>query len=209
MQTHAAQPSRASANSSSAAGGKPAWILSEAARVDQLAWNQLVERYSSLLCSVARAHRLSSADAADVVQTSWLRLIEHLPQIRNPDGIGAWLATTARRECLRALRSAARCESSEEIENLAGADLGAVDAPLLTAERDATLWKAFNRLPARDQALLRLLTTEPAPTYEEIGAALGKPIGSIGPTRGRALERLRTELHGAGVLGDVRPEDGR
>ena len=203
MRFHTAQPDRASSSSSSAAGSETAWIVSEAARGDQLAWNRLVERYSSLLWGVARAHRLSSSDAADVVQTTWLRLIEHLAQIRNPDGIGAWLATTARRECLRVLRGTARCKPFEEIEVLAGADVGAVDEPLLTAERDATLWRAFNRLPTRDQALLRLLTTEPAPTYEEIGAALGMPVGSIGPTRGRALERLRTELHCTGVFDDL------
>jgi RNA polymerase sigma factor (sigma-70 family) len=208
MRSHTAQPDRASSNSPSVADSETAWIVTDAARGDQLAWNQLVERYSSLLWAVARAHGLTSVDAADVVQTSWLRLVEHLPQIRNPDAIGAWLATTARRECLRALRGTARCKPSEEIEVLAGADRGAVDTPLLTAERNATLWRAFNRLPARDQALLRLLTTEPALTYEEISAALGMPVGSIGPTRGRALERLRSELDGTGALGGIRLENG-
>jgi RNA polymerase sigma factor (sigma-70 family) len=171
-------------------------IVSAAANGDQRAWDQIVERYSGLLWAVARAHRLSAADGADVVQTTWLRLIEHLPQIRNREGIGSWLATTARRECLRLLRSGARCQPSDEMQSLvdAGADHAEVDSALLTAERDAELWAAFSRLPTRDQALLRLLAVDSSPSYQEISAALGMPIGSIGPTRARSLERLRREL---------------
>ena len=174
-------------------------IVSAAARGDQAAWNQLVERYSSLLWAVARAHRLSTGDAADVVQTSWLRLVEHLPKIRNPERIGPWLATTARRESLLALRRSARCQPTDEIDLRADPGLD-VDARLLRDERDAALRTAFERLPVRDQALLRLLTTDPAPSYEEISAALDMPVGSIGPTRGRAVERLRRQLSSAGML---------
>jgi RNA polymerase sigma factor (sigma-70 family) len=171
-------------------------IVSAAANGDQRAWDQIVERYSGLLWAVARAHRLSAADGADVVQTTWLRLIEHLPQIRNREGIGSWLATTARRECLRLLRSGARCQPSEEMQLVidAGADHAELDSALLTEERDAELWAAFSRLPARDQALLRLLAVDSPPSYQEISAALDMPIGSIGPTRARSLERLRREL---------------
>jgi RNA polymerase sigma factor (sigma-70 family) len=172
-------------------------IVAAAARGDQRAWSEIVERYSSLLWSVARAHRLGASDAADVVQTSWLRLVEHLPDIRNPDGIGAWLATTARREALRTLRRRARCEPSDEIE--AVAEPVDLDARLLRDERDAALAAAFARLSARDQVLLRMLALDPPLSYEEIGAALSMRIGSIGPTRGRALERLRQELRASGV----------
>jgi RNA polymerase sigma factor (sigma-70 family) len=182
-------------------------IVEAAARGDQAAWNQLVERYSGLLWAVARAHRLSSDDAADVVQTSWLRLIEHLPEIRNADGIGTWLATTARRESLRTLRRAARCQPSDEIDVGVDRDHAELDARLLRHERDAAIRRAFERLSASDQALLRLLTADPAPSYQEISAALGMPIGSIGPTRGRALERLRRELRNVGAAGIS--QDGR
>jgi RNA polymerase sigma factor (sigma-70 family) len=175
-------------------------LVDAAAHGDQTAWDRLVERYSGLLWAVARAHRLSSADAADVVQMTWLRLFEHLPEIRNPDGVGAWLATTARRECLRTLRRSGRCEPSEEIDSLAGPDPAEVDASLLQAEREAWLWAAFERLPASDQTLLRLLAADPAPSYQEISSALEMPIGSIGPTRGRALERLRRALEATGTL---------
>jgi RNA polymerase sigma factor (sigma-70 family) len=171
-------------------------IVSAAADGDQQAWDLIVARYSALLWAVTRAHRLGTADAGDVVQTTWLRLIEHLPQIRNPEGLGSWLATPARRECLGLLRSGARCQPSEEIELLvdAGADHAELDSALLTAERDAELWAAFNRLPTRDRALLRLLAVDSPPSYQEISAALGMPIGSIGPTRARALARLRRQL---------------
>jgi RNA polymerase sigma factor (sigma-70 family) len=192
--------------SSSLAPSAVARLVSRAADGDQCAWDQLVERYSGLLWAVARAHRLASAEAADVLQTSWLRLVEHLAEIRNPDGIGAWLATTARRECLRALRANARCEPVEDLEELIEADPGELDAPLRLAERNAGLRAALERLPARDQALLRMLTADPAPSYEEIGAALAMPIGSIGPTRARALERLRRELRDAGLLDELATE---
>jgi RNA polymerase sigma factor (sigma-70 family) len=182
-------------------------MVGAAARGDQTAWDEIVDRYSSLLWAVARAHRLSTGDAADVVQTSWLRLVEHLPTIRNPDGIGAWLATTARRESLRMLRRTACSEPSDELDVLADPGLMDVDARLLRDERDVALSRAFERLPVRDQALLRLLTVDPAPSYEEISAALAMPIGSIGPTRGRALERLRRELRRAGVLDLTREVD--
>jgi RNA polymerase sigma factor (sigma-70 family) len=175
-------------------------IVAAATEGNPQAWDQLVERYSGLLWAVARANRLAGADAADVVQTTWLRLIEHLPEIRNPDGIGAWLATTARRECLRTLRRTARCEPSGEIDALVEPSCADVDGRLLRDERDAALWRAFARLAPSDQALLRLLTADPAPSYETIGAALNMPIGSIGPTRGRALARLRRALDGTAVL---------
>lgn len=169
---------------------------------DQRAWDQLVARYSGLLWAVTRGYRLGAVEANDVVQTTWLRLIEQLPRLRNPDGVGAWLATTARRESLRTLRAGARYELSDQIEELAGADPRDVGGELLSAERDAGIRAAFDRLPARDQALLRLLTTDPLPSYEEIGAALAMPIGSIGPTRARALERLRLQLRGSDVVAE-------
>ena len=180
--------------------GAKARLVDDAARGDQAAWNELVARYSGLLWAIARAHRLTGGDAADVVQTTWLRLIEHLPAIRNPEGVGAWLATTARRECLRTLRHSVRCRPLADMDAVLAPDLQRPDERLLLQERDAGVRRAFERLPASDQALLRLLTADPAPSYQEISAALEMPIGSIGPTRGRALERLRRELHAAGAV---------
>jgi RNA polymerase sigma factor (sigma-70 family) len=203
VQPPTSAPARAVSSSPAPNDGEVARLVRGASQGDQRAWGELIPHYPGLLWGVARAHRLSAADAADVIQTSWLRLVEHLPKIKNPDGVGAWLATTARRESLRTCRQATRCQPSDEIEVFAGTVSGEHDARLLTAERDDALRCAFARLPERDQALLRLLTSDPALSYEEIAAGLGVPIGSIGPTRARSLQRLRRELRRTKLFGDA------
>lgn len=177
-----------------------AQLVEGAIRGDRSCWERLVDRYWHLVWRVVRAHELSGSDAADVVQTSWLRLIEHLPKMKDPDRIGAWLATTARRESVLTRRRLARCSPSDEIHVLADGVGPEVDAQLLRDERDAALWSAFERLKPRDQALLRLVTADAAPSYEEIAAALDMPVGSIGPKRARALARLRREWVGSPAL---------
>ena len=174
-------------------------LLRAAADGDPNAWNALVTRHSSLLRSIARGYRLSSADADDVVQTTWLRLVEHLLRIRTPGALRSWLAMTARRECLRILRQHARCGPSDELsEDDAGHDGVEIDAQLLRSERDAALWHAFRRLPARDQVLLDLLIADVP--YQQISTRLKIPLGSIGPTRARSLSRLRREAWQAGLV---------
>jgi RNA polymerase sigma factor (sigma-70 family) len=175
-------------------GETVAALTRAAAAGDHAAWNRLGEEFSSMLWAVARAHRLPDADAADVVQATWLRLLERVDEIKEPARVGAWLATTARRECLRVMRIARRdVLSGEEPVEYESNDLAPDDA-LLLAERDQGLWRCFSRLRPSDQALLRLLLADPRPAYEEISAVLDMPIGSIGPTRARALARLRCEL---------------
>ena len=190
-------------STASAARRSPAWIVEQVQRAatgERDAWSRLVEEFDGMLRAVARGHRLCDADAADVAQTAWMRLAENLDRLQNPSRVGAWLATTARRECLRALRTSARELPDAEPPEPAGADASPIDGGLLEAERGRALWSAFRRLPARDQALLRMLVAEPQPSYDEIAAALGMPIGSIGPTRGRALDRLRAELRRSRAL---------
>lgn len=173
--------------------------LVEAARKgDQAAWDALVHRYRSRVWAVARAHRLNSADAEDVFQVTFLRLVTHLDTIRDPRRVGAWLATTARNECLRVLRRAGRAVPSGDEEMLDAPDqlLLPVDSGLLSSERHAALHAALARLPERCQRLLRVLMADPEPSYEEVSAALDMPIGSIGPTRGRCLKQLKAELDG-------------
>src|SRR3954464_5181182 len=179
-------------------------LVRAAAEGEQAAWNGLVERYNGLVWSVARAHRLSTADASDVVQTTWLRLVEHLGRLQDPERVGAWLATTARRECLRTLRHSARQVPTEEVPEVV-ADAH-VESALLVKERDRLLWQAFGGLSERCQTLLRILVADPPPSYEEIGAALDMPIGSIGPTRARCLERLRVLAEDEGVSATNRRE---
>ena len=167
-------------------------LIRAAAAGDQDAWNELVERFQGLVWATARAHRLTRADAADVAQTVWLRLVENLDRIRDPERLGAWLATTARRECLRHIRLHGRERLSDEADVFEAPSEGPLEVSLLTEERDTALWKAFAKLSERCQTLLRLLVSEDEPSYETIGAALGMPIGAIGPTRMRCLDKLRS-----------------
>ena len=170
---------------------------------DPDAWRDLVRTFEGMLRAVVGTHRLSSADAADVVQTTWLRLAENIDRLQDPSRVGAWLATTARRECVRTLRRRARELPEEQPPEPRHGDVVPLDRGLLVADRNTELWSAFARLPARDRTLLRMLITEPQPSYERIGSALGMPIGSIGPTRGRALERLRRELERSDQFDDL------
>lgn len=159
---------------------------------DQAAWVVLTGRYTNLLWSVARGMRLSHADAADAVQTTWLRLVERLDSVREPERLGSWLVTTVRRESLAALRGSARVRTrmAEGWEDVPATD-DALDEALLREERDAALWKAFGALTPRCQSLLRVLMADPPPNYAEVSAALDMPVGSIGPTRQRCLSTLR------------------
>jgi RNA polymerase sigma factor (sigma-70 family) len=168
-----------------------ATLLHAAADGDQQAWETIIDRFSGLVWATARAHRLSQTDAADVAQTTWLRLVEHIDRIREPDALGAWLATTARREALRIIRRGTREQSTDEPDLFEEPSGEAIDRNLLRRERDGALWRAFARLSDSCKELLRLLVSDQEPSYGEIGAALGMPIGSIGPARMRCLERLR------------------
>jgi RNA polymerase sigma factor (sigma-70 family) len=174
-------------------------LLQRARDGDQQAWNELVERYTPVLWASARAYRLPTADAADAVQTTWLRLLEHLHRIEDPTRLAAWLTTTIRRECLRLLRRADREQPhSPEFATHLADPAEPLDTNLIRAERDAALWTAFNRLPDRCRCLLRVLLTDTSPgRYEATAALLDMPVGSIGPTRMRCLNNLRRLLEQA------------
>lgn len=165
-------------------------LVDEASRGDEAAWNALVDRFGGLVWHVVRSYRLGDAGSEDVYQTTWLRLAEHLDRIRQPDSLAGWLSRTARNECLRTIRLAQR-------ERLGADDLDPddpgppVERGVVDAERDATLWAAFGELPEACQRLLRLLVADPPLSYEVIGELLDMPIGSIGPTRARCLQKLR------------------
>ena len=174
-----------------------AGLVAAAAEGDEGAWSGLVDHFAGLVWSVIRGYRMSAADAADVSQTTWLRLAEHIHKVREPERIGAWLATTAGRECLRLIRHNQRAVPSDDVFLAEVPDTDPAVAPetrLLTLERDGELWEAFSELPEKAQMLLRLLLADPPPSYEEISAATGMPIGSIGPTRGRYLAQLKGRM---------------
>jgi RNA polymerase sigma factor (sigma-70 family) len=185
-------------------------LVISAASGDEAAWQGLVERNSGLVWSVTRAYRLGNADAADVFQTTWLRLAENIRRIEQPDRVGSWLATAARRECLQCLRTAGRTVPTDDMERLEGAPAGGnpPEEALLRAEQEqedaeraAALWRAVSRLPGRCHQLLRVLMASPPPSYAEVAAALGLPVGSIGPTRARCLQTLREQLVASGITG--------
>lgn len=173
--------------------GDVASLVTRAADGDRQAWDHLVDRFASMVWSIARAHRLSPADAADVSQTTWLRLVENLGRINQPERIGAWLATTARRESLRIIRLAGR-----QVPRGDDLDLLPDPAPaeshayrIISGERSEVISALVSQLPVRSQLLLRLLSADVPFSYRDISEAMDMPIGSIGPTRARALEQLR------------------
>lgn len=169
-------------------------LLAAASTGDQEAWNALTERFTNLLWSVARSYRLSHDDAADAVQNTWLRLLENLTTIHNPEALPGWLATTTRREALGILRRRGRTVLTRDEDlgaDLADPSVDELDSALLEDERDAELWASFHQLPERCQQLLRVLMACDRPVYAEVAQVFDMPIGSIGPTRMRCLERLR------------------
>lgn len=168
-------------------------VVRLAAEGDQRAWERLVELYGRLVWALTREFRLEESDAADVVQTTWMRLLEHIDRLDRPERVGSWLAATARNECLRSLAVRKRIvlvqDDAALMKDLAcGPD---VDERLLADERAQAVRMALSHLPGRWQRLLQLLMADPPVPYAEISDQIGIPIGSIGPTRGRCLETLR------------------
>lgn len=182
-------------SSDDAAASELSHLMAGAAAGDQVAWEQLVERYSRLLWSVTRSFRLTDGDAADVAQTTWMRLLEHIDRI-DPDRVAGWLSVTARRECMRvvALRKRVVLTYDDATFDDAPAVQADPDERLLTDERASEVRKAMETLPERWQQMLSMLMADPPRSYAEIAETLGIPIGSIGPIRGRCLDKLRTQL---------------
>jgi len=169
-------------------------LVTRARNGDRSAWEALVDRYSPLTWSICRRYQLDRTDAEDVAQAVWLRLVEQLDKLRDPAALPGWIATTTQRECYRAQRARCRLATGGQVpdaENLPDEQAVVADDELLTAERHAALREAFQDLPPGYQRLLALLIADPPIPYAEISARLGIPIGSIGPSRARALERLR------------------
>lgn len=170
--------------------------LVEAARDgDKRAWDTIVDRYAPLVWSVCRRYDLSPADAEDVGGNVWLLLIEHLAAIRQPAALPGWIATTTQRACFRLLRGKNRQIPVDEVYDTDRTDDAGppVDDRLLREERRIALRTAFRELPPRCQELLAMLFRDPPTPYQEISAAIGMKVPSIGPTRMRCLDRLRQQ----------------
>jgi RNA polymerase sigma factor (sigma-70 family) len=159
------------------------------------ALQEVVRELNPLLWQVARAQGLGAEEAADVVQTTWLQLLRGLSDIRSPGALTSWLVTITRRDAIRRdqRRRADGQVSSDILESVADPVPDATDR-LIVAERDQVLADHFRRLPERCRALLRILSQADRPDYDVVAQAVGMPRGSIGPTRGRCLARLRAML---------------
>lgn len=168
-------------------------LVAAAARGDEHAWALLQDRYAKRVRSVARAYRLSPHDVDDVAQTTWLRLLENIGNLRNADGVGAWLETTARRECLGLLRRRTRERPTDDAQLTDKPCEPVAEQRLVAAERSKALAERLVQLPPHQRRLLVALLAEPAPSYREIATSLQIPVGSIGPTRARSLKRLRKD----------------
>lgn len=162
---------------------------------------ELVRLLSPVLWQVVRATGLDREQAEDVVQTTWITLVDHADSITSAQGVSAWLCTSARREAWRAGRRAARERPVED--QVLGHGLPHEDSPeskVVLDDEAALLWECLGRLPERCQKLLRIVAAGPRPNYTDVAQTLGMPVGSIGPTRGRCLDKLRHELTSAGGI---------
>jgi RNA polymerase sigma factor (sigma-70 family) len=177
-------------------------LVHRAAKGDPAAWNAIVDEYAGLLCSVVRGFRLNEAQAADAVQTTWLRLVEHVTDLREPEHVAGWLKTTAHRVCLQVIRQGKQeqlVDWDEERVPASGLryarpDEDGPEAAALRHEQQLLVRRALAELPDRHQQLMELLIVSPSVSYLDISARLGMPIGSIGPTRARILAHLRKSL---------------
>jgi RNA polymerase sigma factor (sigma-70 family) len=178
-------------------------LLKLAAKNDWAAWHEMEKRFGHLIMHTAATTGLNSSDAADAAQLTWLRLYEHIHEIREPRHLPSWLAVTARREALRIALGAKRYVLCAEPDTEYAGDKSWAVTDIYPIEGDYSpvVEATLRNLPARYEQLLRLLMSEDCPSYTEVAKKMGIPIGSIGPMRMRALQILRQELEFA----DARP----
>ena len=167
---------------------------------------ELVDRVTPILWHLARGQGLSPSAAEDVVQQAWLRLVEKADRITDPRAVLKWLMTTTRREAWRVSQRTPRETLVTEMPEDASTNSEDPVETLVEASELAVLWKHVQQLSERCRYLLRVIAFSDKPDYVAIAAALGMPVGSIGPTRGRCLATLRAALIAdpAYDLGDVR-----
>jgi RNA polymerase sigma factor (sigma-70 family) len=183
-------------------------LVTRARNGEQQAWDALVERYAPLVWSICRRHRLGGAEANDVGQTVWLRLVDELATVRDQAALPGWLVTATLRECGRVLRAAGGLQAADymlDAGDVPGGQTGIVEHELQMAERNAALREAFTHLPPGCRQLIAMLIEDPPRPDAEIGAGLGIPAGSMGPDRGRCLEQLRRYPAVAAMISAQRP----
>jgi RNA polymerase sigma factor (sigma-70 family) len=181
----------------------PSELLRQVRTGDQTAWEEITRRYDRLVWARVRAYRLQDADASDAVQMTWLRLAENHHRLRCPERLPGWLSTTANRECLRILRDARRVPDPHDgmVETVADPSAGPEER-VIDADTARELRRLVAALPPRGRALLQALFAEDPLPYAEVARSTGIPIGSMGPTRARALQQLRQMLDQRGLGAD-------
>ena len=191
----------AAAAGSSLQTASVATLVMRARKGDPGAWEELVARFGGMIAATGRRYRLGAPDVAELQQTTWLRLVENLHRIEQPERVGGWLATTARRESLQLLKRAAKYHggADEMLANMPDRHLPEPDARPIAEERDVVLRAAWGRLKPRCHELLSLLMTDDPLEYKDLSALLQMPVGSIGPTRQRCLEHLRKLVEEEGM----------
>ena len=162
---------------------------------DRAAWDELLRRYGKLVSATVRSFRLQEADALDATQTTWLRLAENAERVQYPERLGGWLATTARRECLRILRQANLAPNCTDVAPETISDPSpSPEKHAIDANTTRTLRKLIDELPPRRRTVIRMLFTDNPCSYDKVARIAGIPLGGIGPTRARALRQLRDKL---------------
>jgi RNA polymerase sigma factor (sigma-70 family) len=164
---------------------------------DGWAWTEIVNRYRGLVGAVVRSYRLQDADARDAEQRTWLRLVEHRDSVRDPERLGGWLSTTASRECLRILRES-RSIATDQLDALPDPDRG-VEERVVDADTVERLWKIVAELPPRGRTIMQELFGDDSRPYSDVARATGIPIGSLGPSRARLIERVRRSFDDGSV----------
>jgi RNA polymerase sigma factor (sigma-70 family) len=181
--------------------------MCDEAALDMVAWrdgdaaalDRLVRLLTPMLWHVVRAYRLDQASAEDVVQTTWLALVRHRDAVGDPQAVVRWLTVTARREAWRLAKAAQRVETTDDaVLDLRADGEEGPEATAVRRRRDEALWRAVAALPERCQRILRIVAFTERADYASLSTELGMPVGSIGPTRGRCLAKLRARLGAAG-----------
>ncbi len=180
------------------AGTEVAELVAAARRGEPRAWDELIGRYGGLVRAVVGRYRLQPADAADAVQNTWCKAVEQLAAVRDPERLGAWLTTTANRECLALIRRARREWPDDKAVEARPATGPGPEAVVLAAEVAGVIGTAVEALEPRRRRLVYELFYLPERDYASVSRSTGMPVGSIGPTRGRLLVSLRSRLQQAG-----------
>lgn len=162
---------------------------------DEARMGELVTLVTPILWHTARAQRVDHERSEDVVQSTWLALVRNADSITDPQAILQWLIVSTRREAWRVVQRADRDEPREfDNDDIVSREQLPEDQ-VLRSDADSRLWQHIAQLSERCQALLRVVAFADRPDYASVAESLGMPVGSIGPTRGRCLAKLREQLH--------------